>query len=205
MWINSLIHSTNLAKEANILKERSKKIEQVQTFLFDLASKNSIFDSQFVLTDRRQLERAFTIIEEHLESFFTHAETNHSTQNGQSKQVIAALKSFVQVFLEAKKLKSDSSNSGPFKAKLGECHKMLLSPVPAGDSEMSLAHFIEADTHQDQCELGTSEESFDRVSKIVDDLFYHLQRTSVSNNVFLEHYYGRLETASLAQFEDIIV
>lgn len=206
LWINSLIHSTNLAKEANILKERSKKIEQVQTFLFDLASKNSIFDSHFVLADRRQLERAFTTIEENIESFFPQVGFPKGGLASESSSIMRTLKTFVLTFLEAKRLKSDRSNVEAFKSKLTECMQLLSSKLQLGDSlEISLGEFIEAETDQDRSESTSPEEMFDRISKITDDLFYNLQRTSVSNNIFLEQYYGTLEVASLNQFENIIV
>lgn len=206
LWINSLIHSTNLAKEANILKERSKKIEQVQTFLFDLISKNSIFDSQFVLSDRRQLDRAFSIIEENIESFFPYTGVPKGTLPTHANTIIRTLKNLVLSFLDAKRLKSDRSGQEAFKGKLEECSKYLSSKVAIGESiEITLSQFIDAETNQDGAENSSSEEVYDRISKIIDDLFYNLQRTSVSNNIFLEQYYSRLEVASLNQFEDIIV
>ena len=206
LWINSLIHSTNLAKEANILKERNKKIEQVQMFLFDLASKNSIFDSHFVLADRRQLDRAFSIIEGTLSSFFPQIAFTTGGLGSQESQIIQPLKSFVISFQEVKKLKSEGLESEGFKNKLQECQKYLETRVPVSDTqEIKLSELIGADSDKDMGEIKTTEETFDRISKVIDDLFYNLQRTSVSNNIFLEQYYSRLEISGLNQFEAMIV
>lgn len=206
LWINSLIHSTNLAKEANILKERSKKIELVQTFLFDLASKNSIFDSQFVLADRRQLERAFSIIGQNLESFFPQLSHVKEASRVEGAQIILPLKNFVICYLEARRLKSDVKNADNFKAKIDECMQLLASKVQLGEgTEMTLSELVGAEADQHRTDHSTPEEHLDQVAKIIDDLFYNLQRTSVSNNIFLEQYYSRLEVASLNQFEGIIV
>lgn len=206
LWINSLIHCTNLAKESNILKERNKKIEQVQSFLFELSSKNSIFDTQFVMADRRQLERAFDVIEAHCNDFFPKYITSADLNQTKGAAMLKPLKDFTTAFLDARRLKNDPSASDQFKAKIQDCVKLLDTHLESQDGESTtLAQVIGADPESADAIDGRAKEVFDRISKVVDDMFYNLQRLSVSNNVFLEQYYSRLEGASLSRLDSFIV
>jgi hypothetical protein len=202
LWIKSLIHSTNLAKESFIIKDINKKIELNQTFLFEISSKNSICDTNFVFADRRQLDRAFSIFEKYPESFLP--KVNNAAE------VVPLLKSLTVNFLEAKRLKSDPSALQTFQNKVTACIAILHNPMM---EDLHSQGFV-ASTLADEQLPGeedhtgvqhTFEENFDRLAKIIDDLFYNLQRLSVSNNIFLEEYYSRLENANLKQCEGIIV
>lgn len=206
LWINSLIHCTNLAKESNILKERNKKIEQVQSFLFELSSKNSIFDTNFVLADRRQLERAFDVIETHCNSFFPKFVSSSEQNVTKGGELMKPLKAFTLAFLEGRRLKHDPASNDQFRSKISECLSLLGTPLETQDgSATTLGQVIGAEQVSKEAIDSQAEDIFDRLSKVVDDTFYNLQRLSVSNNVFLEQYYSRLEAGSLSRLDSFIV
>jgi hypothetical protein len=194
LWIKSLIHSTNLAKESFIIKDIRKKIENNQTFLFDLSSKNSICDINYIIEDRKQLDRCFSIFDDFGRKFFPDAKD--------SSQLVEMIRAFTKSFNEIRKLKKEGLESVPLQ-KLGG----VLKTLDSGLLE-ELFKSGQINTTIDKEEEVTErnrQDMYDKISKIADDLFYNLQRMSVSNNIFLEEHYHMLEKHLISQYQDIIV
>ena len=197
-WIKNLIHCTNLAKESFLIKDLNKRIEQNETLLFEVSTKNSICETK-VFNDRKQLDRAFEIFAKYPNRFFTKLENPH--------EVVPCLKNFTLTYMECKRIKADFSASEQFEAKVKECSELLPKPTMEQLQATGLVNstFSEDEFTEEVKEVLTTDDNMNKLSKIVDDLFYNLQRLSLSNNIFLEEYYTKLENHNLQQFQKIII
>lgn len=72
MWIKSLIHFTNLAKESSIIIDLNRRISQIKCYEFETETRNSIFDKSIVLEDKAKMFRSFELLLQKHQKFFNH-------------------------------------------------------------------------------------------------------------------------------------
>ena len=70
VWIKSLIHFTNLAKEGSIIIDINRRISQIKTFQFETETRSSIFDKSIILDDKEKMFNSFDLLLQKHKKFF---------------------------------------------------------------------------------------------------------------------------------------
>lgn len=199
LWIKSLIHATNLAKESSFISDISKKIEQVQFFLNEIANKNIICDQVYILEGKQQLRRALRLFEDNQARFGLCS----STGEPMAADFFPSLLKFLESFIDLKRAKHElKTNPSRFKERVDTATKAL---TPSLLQELESRRVIGQSVDEEISTAASLEETFQALNKVTNDTVYFLMRLSMSNAVFLEDYYSQLEEAALTALERVVV
>ena len=72
VWIKSLIHFINLARESSKIIEINRKISQIKNDQFKLETRNTIFEKEIIQEDRERMFKSFELLREKHYEFFKH-------------------------------------------------------------------------------------------------------------------------------------
>lgn len=177
VWIKSLIHFTNLAKERNKIHSLNKQIERVQCLKFEQMTKHTLLDIKATILDMERVKADLKVLKEHGAEFLEKKE--------QAKPICKFLWDISQIF--NKIVRKDPEDDE--KELYGELEQLLLKDERCGmlnqfeqygwnESNLSnLKLLVDQNIREGEVEI--------EIKKIVDDIFQIIKRITVSNSFFV--------------------